>query len=77
MQDRVRLIVSAPGDATGMLVSLGCSLATSAFATVSVGTGRSSFPHHSLLTEMVGGVFPATTSLEKATMRRSRAVFFA
>ena len=77
MQARVLLIFSASGDASGMLVSLGFSLATPAFAIVSVGTGRSSFSHHYLLTEMVGGVFPATTSLEKDTVRPSRAVLFA
>ena len=77
MHARDRLIVSESGDALGMLVSLGCSLATSAFAFVSVGKGRSSFSHHYSLTDMVGGVFPATTSLEKATMRLSSAVLFA
>ena len=77
MQACVRLIVSAPGDALGMLVSRSFRLATLAFATVSIGTGRSSFSHHYSLTEMVGGVFPATTSLDKATMRPSREVLFA
>ena len=77
MQARVMLIVFASGNASVMLVSLGCSLATSAFATVSVGTGWSSFYYHYSLTEMVGGVFPATTSLEKDTVRPSRAVLFA
>ena len=77
MQDRVRRMVLAPGAALGMLVSLGCSLETSAFAFVSVGTGWSSFSHHSSSMEMVGGAFPATMSLEKATMRLSSAVLFA
>ena len=67
MQARGRLIVAAPGDASGMLVSRGCHLATSEFATVSVGTGSSYFSHHSSLTAMVGGVFTATISLENAT----------
>ena len=47
-------MVSDPSAASGILVSLGCSLETSAFAFVSIGTGRSYFPHHSSLTEMVG-----------------------
>ena len=77
MQDHVRRMVSALGAALVMLVSLVCSLETSEFAFVSVGTGRSSFFRHSSLMDMVGGVFPATTSLEKATMRPSSTVLFA
>ena len=77
MQVHGRLIVAAPGDTSGMLVYRGCSLATSEFATASVGTGSSSFSRHSSLTEMVGGVFPANMSLEKATMRPSKAVLLA
>ena len=77
MHARVRLIVSAPGDASGMLVSRGCSLATLWFTTFSIGTGSYSFSHHSSLTAMVEVVFPATMSLENATMRPSRVVFLA
>ena len=77
MHARDRLIVSESGDALGMLVSLGCSLVTSAFMFFSVGTERSSFSYHSSLTEMVGGVFPANTFLDKATIRLSSAVLFA
>ena len=77
MKARVRLIGSAPGDASGMLVSLGCSLETSEFVFDSVGTGWSSWSHHSSSMEMMGGVFPATLSWEKATIRPSSAVLFA
>ena len=77
MQSSVRRMVSASGAASVMLVSLGCSLETSAFDFVSVGTVWSSFSHHYLLTEMVGGVFPETMSLEKAIMRPSSTVLFA
>ena len=74
MHARERLIVDAPGDASGMIVSWGWSLATSWYATVSVGIGSSSLSHHSSSTAMVGGAFPATTSLENAMTRPSRAV---
>ena len=77
MQDRVRRVVLAPSAASVMLVSLGWRLETSASDFGSVGTGQSSWYHHSLSMEMVGGVFPATMSQEKATMRPSSAVLFA
>ena len=77
MQARVRQVVSAPGAASGMLVPPGRSLETSASAVGSVEMGRSSWSHHSSYMEMVGSVFPATMSWEKATMRPSSAVLFA
>ena len=77
MHAQERLIVEALGDASGMLMSLGRSLATSWSATVSVGTGSSSLSHHSSSTVMVGGLLPATTFLENAMTRPSRAVLLA
>ena len=76
MQARVRRVVSAPGAALGILVSPGWSLETLEPAFCSVGTGQSSWSHHSSSIEMVGGMFSATMSQEKATMRPSSAVLF-
>ena len=77
MQACVRRLVSAPVAASGMLVSPGRSLETSESASCSIGTGRSSWFHHSSSMAMVSGVFPATMSREKATIRPSSAVLFA
>ena len=77
MQACVRRVVSAPVAALVILVSSGRSLETSEFAFCSVGTGRSSWFHHSSSMAMVDGVFPAKMLREKATIRLSSAVLFA
>ena len=77
MQARVRQVVLAPVAASVMLASSGRSLVTSEFSFCYVGTGRSLWFHHSSSMAMVGGVFPATMSREKAAIRLLSAVLFA
>ena len=77
MKARVRRVVSAPVAALGILVSPGWILDTLESDFCSVGMGRSSWFHNYSSMAMVVGVFPATMSREKATMRPSSAVLFA
>ena len=70
-------MVLAPFTASEMLVFPVQSLETLESAFCSVGTGRSSWFHHSSFMAMVGSVFPATMLREKVTIRLSSAFLFA
>ena len=68
------LALSDPVANLGMLWSFGLSLMTSVAAVCCDDMSRFLRSHHSLLIAMVGGVPPATMSLEKATVWPSSAV---